>query len=221
MELYLIRHGQSLNNSVGDEKRVEDPPLTEVGQQQAQRLAQWIVRLRLTRLITSPFLRTLQTTEPVRQIIDLAPSIWVELHEQGGCMAGTSPQVMQGRPGMTREEIADEFPGYEIPPEIDGAGWWKSQPYESVESASQRACRLVARVQRELASTDHRVAMIAHNRLIQLVLENCLTDTAPLDELYNTSVTKLNVTPQAVRLVYLNQVEHLPDQLVTPRQPEQ
>ena len=40
MELFLIRHGQSFNNTLSDaEGRVAAPPLTETGEKQAERVA--------------------------------------------------------------------------------------------------------------------------------------------------------------------------------------
>ena len=59
MELYLIRHGQSTNNR-GD-ARVPDPPLTELGKQQADRTGKALGNLGITRLYCSAMLRAVQT----------------------------------------------------------------------------------------------------------------------------------------------------------------
>ena len=98
MELYLIRHAQSENNAQPEEQRVEDPALTAMGRRQAGLLADWITSLNLTRLITSPFLRTLETTEAIRQATRLTPEVRVQLHEQGGCYRGYGPDGREGRP---------------------------------------------------------------------------------------------------------------------------
>ena len=65
MELYLIRHAQSLNNALPEEQRVEDPGLTELGLQQADCLGKWIGTLALTKVITSPFRRALETAKRI------------------------------------------------------------------------------------------------------------------------------------------------------------
>ena len=114
MELFLIRHGQSLNNFLPQEQRVEDPPLTDLGHQQAVLLAEWIESAGITRLISSPFRRTLETAEYVRRTTGLRPEIWIDLHEQGGCVAGPTPDCMVGRPGMTHGQISADFPGFQI-----------------------------------------------------------------------------------------------------------
>ena len=99
MELYLIRHAQSLNNALSSQDRVEDPPLTEIGQRQCDHLAKWIPSLKLTRLVTSPFLRTLQTADHIGRSVRLAPEVRIELHEQGGCVSGPTREFFVGRPG--------------------------------------------------------------------------------------------------------------------------
>lgn len=44
MELYIIRHGQSQNNAIGnDTNRTMDPLLTELGKQQAEKLSEYLV----------------------------------------------------------------------------------------------------------------------------------------------------------------------------------
>ena len=47
MDLYIIRHGQSTNNVIEEvpgyeSQRVSDPPLTELGKQQAEKVAEFI-----------------------------------------------------------------------------------------------------------------------------------------------------------------------------------
>ena len=95
MELYLIRHGQSQNNAWGDnEKRVADPTLTEMGHEQAQRVAEHVrdadqlgvepgEGYGFDRLFCSAMLRTLQTTAPIAQALGLTPEIWLDWHEEG------------------------------------------------------------------------------------------------------------------------------------------
>lgn len=67
--LYLVRHAQSTNNAQPESQRIPDPPLTDLGEQQAQALALAIDQLSPDHLFSSPFLRTLQTTAPVAQAL--------------------------------------------------------------------------------------------------------------------------------------------------------
>ena len=78
MELYLIRHGQSTNNA--GLPHVADPPLSNLGKQQAYYVGKALQRARISRLYCSPMLRALQTAEIIGGILSLAPHIYIGLH---------------------------------------------------------------------------------------------------------------------------------------------
>lgn len=213
MHLFLIRHAQSQNNAQPEEHRVEDPALTAVGREQTEHLARWITRLELTRLFTSPFLRSLQTAEAIRQATDLTPEVRTVLHEVGGCYRGYSGATISGAPGLSRLQIERDFPGFHVAPEIDGQGWWANKPREIESEASLRADCLWKQTIEEFGSTDERIALVMHAD-IKLVLLRRL-HAAPLATPYNTSVTTVVVDASACQLVDYNSVRHLPPGLVT------
>ena len=219
MEIYLIRHAQSLNNARPVEERGADPPLTDLGRRQASRLAPWVKTLGFTRLICSPFRRTLETAEYIRSATNLTPEVRVEWHERGGCIAGTSVASHIGRPGMTRNEIKAEFPEFQLPDQIDGDGWWKSAPVESLEAAYARAEATVGRTRDEFANTDERVAFVTHGDFKTLMLACFFAEPLPMCDpfsvIHNTGMSKLVVTPNEITLEYLNQVNHLDLALVS------
>lgn len=219
MRLYLIRHAQSMNNALPEEQRVADPALTELGRRQAAALAALFESAPLTRLITSPFRRSLETTNPIRHRVSIAPEVWVDLHEQGGCYAGFEPARYQGCPGMTDREIAAEFPGYRIAPEIDSQGWWKSQPYESMSAARERARRLIRRTLDVFGPTDEHVAYVMHGDFKKLILEELFADTLASrnhwpSHIYNASVSIVEVC-SAPRLDQYNSTGHMPFDLLS------
>jgi 2,3-bisphosphoglycerate-dependent phosphoglycerate mutase len=213
MELYLIRHAQSLNNALPEEQRVEDPPLTEIGHEQASRLARVLPELRLTKIVTSPFLRTLQTTEHLRKTTGLVPHVRIELHEHGGCVSGNWLVGHRGRPGMNREEILTQFAGYEVAVDINGDGWWRNQPYETVEAAQLRASTLLERTIADYAATDARIAYVMHADFKRMFLE--VFHRQPLMCPFNASISRLTITPEGARLDDYNNVMHLSSDLWT------
>ena len=219
MELYLIRHGQSANNAMPEKDRLEDPPLTDVGHRQAAHLAEWIQSKQLTQLITSPFQRTLQTTEHVRVATELSPQIWTDLHEQGGCVSGGDFASFEGRPGMTGRQIAAKFPQYELPDDIDQHGWWKSKDYETASEAQDRARRVSRRTIDEFAHTSHRVAYVLHGTFMRMLVAALLSVPGSEDdwlgEACNSAVTKIDVVDGWTRLDFYNARSHLPAPLVT------
>ena len=70
MALYLVRHAKAASRRewTSDDR---DRPLTESGTMQADTLAEWLGRLRPARLVSSPFVRCIQTLEPLAARIAL------------------------------------------------------------------------------------------------------------------------------------------------------
>ncbi len=212
--LLLVRHGESTNNAGPPEQRVADTPLTDLGWTQARRLGPRLAKVRpIDVLLASPFLRTLQTTEPIAQATGLAPHIRTDLHETGGCYAGYHPDERVGKPGLNAGEIADQFPGYVIPSDIDHNGWWKSRTPETGEQAASRAHRQLDLLRDDYADSDVVVACVAHGDFIMLMLTAALEhwpghETAPIA---NTSVTHLRIGRNDVELVADRATGHLED----------
>jgi 2,3-bisphosphoglycerate-dependent phosphoglycerate mutase len=212
MELYLIRHAQSQNNALPEEQRVEDPGLTELGNQQADCLGKWIPTLELTKVITSPFRRALETARRIQESTNLKPEVRTAIHEMGGCCGGYPEIGMVGRPGLNRLEIETQFPGFQVAAEIDGEGWWRCQPYETRDLASQRAAKVLQQTREEFAHTLERVAYVTHADFKMLFLEHFHTES--LEVACNTSVTKVLIDAEGCRLTDYNGVRHLPPHLV-------
>ena len=148
--LYLIRHGQSENNAFAAEAKADvaeepprtaDPSLTSAGYEQAKCVADYLARetdktdLRdgtavegghgIQRLYTSAMLRALETTQPIATALGLKPEIWLDVHEEGGIWLDEGDgRGAVGRPGLTHEGIARQFPCFVQPDAITGNGWW-------------------------------------------------------------------------------------------------
>lgn len=219
MHLYLIRHAQSLNNLNPLEQRIAEPPLTELGRRQARRLADWIQPVGLTRLLTSPFLRALETTEYIRQATGLRPEIWIDVHEQGGCVCGTDIESFCGQPGMTRSETEKAFPGYLLPPEFNSSGWWQCKPYETHDLAQTRALRVAKRFRDEFARTEERVGCVSHGQFFQYLVAALLGFNVDpkhwLCPMVNAAVTLLILEPESDRLFSFNNTGYLPPDMIS------
>ncbi len=213
MQLYLIRHAQSQNNALPQHERIEDPPLTDMGIQQARCLADWIDCEKFTRLITSPFLRTLETAKAIHETTGLVPEIWVELHELGGCYSGHVLDNIVGRPGLTRSDISNRFPGFQIPDEIDGDGWWGSKPHEDVDLAKSRAMKLHRRTIDTFAHTDECVAYVMHGDFKLLFLDCFKAESFEVAN--NAAVSKITIEEGVARLELFNYTDHLTDDLIS------
>lgn len=82
--IYLIRHAQSHSNAGGDAMPNADIPLTELGKQQAEQVAHWLIeRLgdSITSIGISKYLRTAETALPLSQLTGIAPTVIAGLEE--------------------------------------------------------------------------------------------------------------------------------------------
>lgn len=244
MELTLIRHGQSTNNAQGDEQRHPDPELTELGHDQAKRLAKYlvnsqngeeIVRLRsdseerqarhpfeFTHIYVSAMRRALQTANPISRALGIQPHVWPEVHESGGLYLHT-PEGVQVFPGMTRAEMTADFPGYILTEAVTDEGWYRSLGgEEDLYGCYARAMRVARSLRERSQNIDHhndKIAIVSHGNFI-VALINALLDNLPSDNLYfwhyNTAFTRIDFPLNGLTLVrYVNRCDHLPAELLT------
>ncbi len=233
MDLFIVRHGQSFNNALEDPKdRVEDPPLTEAGEKQADRVGEYLGEGRhllavgrssgkplLDHIYCSPMLRTLQTAQPIGRALNMAPEVWVDIHEWGGIFLDHGDERgIVGYPGMNRNAIEERFQDYVVPATIGDDGWWDpSRGQEQTASAHGRAIG-VAETLWERAAEDSRMALVAHGGFIDSLLK-ALLHLLPSQhvhmEHHNTAITHLNFAEGKLQVKYMARTEHLPDELIT------
>lgn len=216
--LFLVRHAQSANNAKAEHERVPDPGLTPLGLQQAQVLAPAVRELAPSHLFTSPFLRTLQTTDPIAQALKTIPYVRADIFEQGGCYRGYRVGERDPEPGMNRAQIEALHPSWKIDPEIDRSGWNKLTEYESREQARLRAHR----VRDWLTNTDwpngSRIMLVIHADFKIRLLESFLNSNDLEDNLssvINTAWTELRFAQGDWNLENYNIHEHLDRHMIT------
>ncbi len=222
MQLYLIRHAESENNARPLHQRVEDPRLTAVGRLQAEHLATWARTLRINTLITSPFLRTLETT---RAIVDATPQpvhVWHDVYERGGCYRGFGPDAREGGLGLGRSAIvrhASASPeNCVIDATIDDAGWWGGKPREEDPAVTVRAKSVAQRLVATFGNRGETIVAVIHAEFKRHLLGELLSgimDAHQLGPMRNTGVTKVNFYGDRWQLDWFNSVTHLPVRLVT------
>ena len=234
MELFIIRHGQSGNNALANIRdRSVDPPLTDLGERQAEMLGEYVARgenqelsrettgntkyelrhgLGITSLFTSPMYRSLQTVQPVSRASGLAPRIWVDIHEEGGMFLNHGgDDGLVGYPGRTRSEILAEFPDYVLPTSFDETGWW-NKDHEDPASLLVRATKVSEQL-REMAKTEDRVAIITHGAFMNALL-NAIFGQISEGHMYyrhhNTAISRFYMDGDGrFEVLYLNSTVHL------------
>jgi broad specificity phosphatase PhoE len=129
--MFLLRHGQSYFNLHFNATRVDpgihDPELTPLGLEQAAAAAQRLKGAALTRIIISPYTRTLQTAQPILAIHPVPVRIMPEVREQAAfaCDIGSPPKVLAAR--FPQHDFAHLAPQ-----------WWHDG-FETAEQTAKRA----------------------------------------------------------------------------------
>lgn len=138
--MHLVRHGQSWFNVHFGKTRIDpgivDPGLTEEGKTQAQAAGTALRGKGLTRLLASPYLRTLETAEIIASTLELPIVINPLVRER--CFFTCDI-------GSARDELEARFPHLDFG--MLEARWWPD-PYETEEELGQR-CRSFAAAMRE------------------------------------------------------------------------
>jgi 2,3-bisphosphoglycerate-dependent phosphoglycerate mutase/probable phosphoglycerate mutase len=237
MELYIIRHAQSTNNVsmlYDNLDREVDPPLTELGIQQAQVLAQhlasahnidiWVEQtpdtreaihgFGITRLYSSPMKRALQTCQPIAEALKLTPEVWVDIHEHGGLYKdhGEKRGII-GYSGMTRAEMQAAFPNFVLGADVTALGWYDPDGgAEDIAACQARAIR-VASALWEKASTNERIALVTHGTFSDCLIK-ALLNLLPGHEVhfnhYNTAISRVDFREDGKTVLrYTNRINHL------------
>ncbi len=229
MELYLIRHGQSTNNR-GD-ARVPDPPLTELGRQQADRAGRALRNLGITRLYCSAMLRAVQTAAIVGARLELAPHVFVGIHEWGGIWKDRIEGGVEQLPGLTRSQLRDVCPSVVLPDDVTDAGWWfpssnSDEPTQEwnhtqiLRSIHENCLAFIAHLDQYHDEEDERVGAIIHGGAGSILLGTILgmqqqlpPPDDPLDRFphNNTGITKVRRSPERSQILFHNQTAHLLD----------
>ncbi len=199
MELYFIRHGQSINNANWDKPEYvehSDPFLTNKGLEQAEYLAKYLKEKQhitkdkawniqnqygfgFTHIYTSLMERAVATAAPTARALEIVQfTAWTEIHEEGGIYAREKENRFNGLSGRPRSFIEQNFPELKLPDHYDEAGWW-NRPFEAEEERQSRADKVFAELLTRHGDKEgqpaQRIAFVSHGgffvRLISSMLK--------------------------------------------------
>jgi 2,3-bisphosphoglycerate-dependent phosphoglycerate mutase len=238
MRLYLIRHGQSLNNVIWaetgtDKGRVFDPPLTDKGWQQIECVAEFMrdelgTRLPLTGLdhdakrptviYTSLMTRAVDTGRAVARALNVPLVALVDAHETGGLFLDDEESgERRGIGGPNRAHFETHYPELELPHHLGEAGWW-NRPFEPQELRADRARAVWQDLVERHAKPDDVIGLITHGGFYNHLLAILLGLPGREDvwfTLNNCAVSRIDLTERGLAFIYLNRIEHLPSELIT------
>ena len=118
--MILLRHGQSEFNVHFTRTRVdpgiEDPRLTALGQEQAERAAVTLAGAGLRRIVVSPYTRALQTAAPIARALGLPMTVTIAVRERYAFKCDV---------GSLRSRLTTEWPDHDFAA-IDER-WWPAE----------------------------------------------------------------------------------------------
>ncbi|MBV8337270.1 MAG: histidine phosphatase family protein [Alphaproteobacteria bacterium] len=132
--MLLIRHGQTEFNRVFSATRcdpgIRDPDLTGHGRKQASAVARVLRPVTLTRLITSPYVRALETAEIIARDLGLPIVVEALIAERFcfTCDIGSPQRELRSRwPALAFEHLED--PWWPAAAETEATIWERSQRF--------------------------------------------------------------------------------------------
>jgi len=221
--------------------RKVDPEITAAGHRQAEVLsthlahpqaeprqhpfqAATLPHFGLTHVYCSLMTRSILTAEHIASACELKLQALPDIFEKHGMYDVDEQGNLQGQAGPGREYFNERFPRLELPDDFNDAGWW-NRPVEDETSFLQRMKNVVAAVRQRLHGSDDHVAMVVHgdfidqfvNELMGVVRHQPNYDNHWVANwtFHNTSISRFDFVQGAHNVVYLNRIDHLPNELVT------
>ena len=207
-EIYIIRHGETENNRLYKFVGSTDQPLNDRGIAQAETLRAPMSQIRLDRIYSSPYQRTMMTAERVRAGRDIPV-----VTDKGLC------EIHCGSwEGLGKDEIEARWPGqlelWEHRPDL-----LHMEDGETFREVQERAVRAFCRI--ATAEDGHSVAVVSHMLTIQLIMARLLSvpirDVWQMVRLENTSITRMQTERDgSFRVLRWADDSHVPPELKNP-----
>lgn len=199
MLLYCVRHAESCYNAEGRIQGQSDVSLSKLGHRQSEAVAAALGGLSIGAVYASPLRRALQTAQPV------AAALKLEIQ--------ADPRLMEIHAGLFQGKAREELD--QLHPQ-EFARWKSGDPEFTIPGGESR--RDLARRGREafdeIGRSGHEQAVVvAHGGLLSAVLKALLEIPATRHPFafHNASISRIELADNQVKLLSLNQVDHLRD----------
>lgn len=198
MELYLIRHGESVGNATG--KDIPDCTLTERGEEQARLVVQSLIDAGITHILSSPLIRALQTAQPFARAINKPIIVIKDAYEV---------RHLEPSTGAILSDLLEQFPEAEFDEDFEPNGWH----YKGNENPSIIIER-VSKIAKQLKEyhEEAKIAMFAHGTLNQYLIRELigLSDSQHVHFYQeNTCVNWFTITKDYTRVNKIGDIYHL------------
>ncbi|GEN44433.1 histidine phosphatase family protein [Alkalibacillus haloalkaliphilus] len=163
MDLLIVRHGQSVADIEGRHEGRADFPLTDLGKEQADKLATWVsAHYEVDRIISSPLKRALTTAESI------AESVGVSVEQDRALMEWNNGQLA----GELKSEAKEKYP---LPKE----GRKLHDELYDCESMINFRARVETFWSKLMEAEAERIVIVAHGGTINMLYQSFLN--LPMD----------------------------------------
>jgi broad specificity phosphatase PhoE len=214
MFIHITRHGQVLPAGAETWSHADyppgDPPLSTLGNQQAQLLGERLAAIGFHgRIYSSPYRRTLETSCQVSAVVDVSVEPAAPLRE-----IVTKPEQMQHFMGMNGATMRTVDSRISIPVDFHDE-WWTG----GAETDADVEARVAPFVDSLISDEDVDVLLVGHGASSGGVIDHLLRKSAPAEigeptPGWNCALTTFLCT-NSIQLVCRMNTEHLPEDLVT------
>ncbi len=202
MRFYLIRHGQSTWNKENRVQGHSNPPLSEKGRGQIEKLIPRLKREKIEKIIASPLIRAYESAQM------LVKGLGIPCHTQKGLM-----EIHLGSwEGKTPDEVNRLYNnGYQK--WLKGPSKMKIPKAETIVEFRQRAVKAFTEI--VASETKERVVLVTHGGILAALISHWLN--ADFDKILlniffeNSSLTIAEVINGQVYLTDINDTCHLHD----------
>jgi broad specificity phosphatase PhoE len=199
MTFYILRHAaKERGDFYNPQLRHQDAPISQVGQEQAQKLVAYFADKGITRLYVSAYQRTGQTIAPLAAHLKLLPMVDERLNEvdNGLFDSATEEEVRKNFPAEW-QAMCEARPNFRFP---QGETW---------EEAGSRIAAFLN--EKQATHADENTLVVCHEGLIRIMM--CHVTNGPLHHRRNfyvdyCGITELNYQPEygTWKLMRFNQV---------------
>lgn len=197
MNLYLVRHGESVFNAEGRIQGHADIPLSELGRRQGTAAAEVLAGLSLDALFASPLRRAYETAEIIAARVNLPIETDDRLKE-------INVGIFQGQ---LRAELDDLFP--------EEMARWTSEDLDYSLPRGESRRQLIARGRaafESIVAVGHQnIGIVSHGRILMATVKELLgrPQREPPYALQNGSITTLSYNGTGFAAIALDNVDHL------------
>ena len=187
MKIYLCRHGQTTGDVEDRYGGDYDDHLTELGNTQAQLLADFLKSKGIKKILVSPLIRAKETAEILGKTLNLVPEVILDLKErnQNGILTG-----------MIKSEAKNKYPDL-----ADLLRDYKNT-IEGAESFEDFQIRIIRAIKGILKMNNETIAIVTHGGPIITILRQI--ESASDYKIKDCAFAEIDIVDGIMKVISLN-----------------